>query len=365
MTKNQFLFPNIQVRSTVDSNKKKRVVVKGYAVAPDIPHEFARETDSSGKVLRSFKSLFTKNFVKSIAEQMRYTPIFVDALHQTAANINIRATLEGIKTKAQQLGQNFDEEVESIMSNLKVSQFPLGKPASFNIDDNGMFFEIELNPDFRDVDLDHTRYYDAVVGSLQNGTLNGMSINFQTTDVIVDEDGLERINDGKFYGISFVPDAALTSHSNITEVAIRSIMEVRNTMEIPKETKPAEPAPQPQNTKDYEKEYVKVQAELMALKAEQEKAKQQQEYSQMMENVKKEVLEAVKDDFKPKGVVKTEEPVQPQSTIKTKEEFVEKLKDLNWNELIQLQHETPNAIGNEVAQRLGLLGKNTDMDFNR
>lgn len=340
-----------------------RVTIKGYAVAPDIPHEYMVQKDSSGKVIKSFKSLFTPKFVNSIVNQMKYKPVFVDALHQTAANINIRSNLEHMQKQAQLTGQNFEKEIESIMSNLKVSQMPLGKPTNFGIDDAGMFVEVELNPAFREYDEDHKHYYDSVVKSLQNGNLNTMSINFQATETFND-DGIEKIDDGKFYGISFMSDGALGAHSNITEVAIRSIMEVRSTMPT-EETKPTETVQPKKSEKDYEEEYFRVQAELQAIQAEQEKQKQAAEFAKQKEDLKRELLETIKNEVQAKGEVTQRDTSQQtqESTIKSRDEWIESVKGLSWKDKIQLQHEL-NAVGNELARNMGILKKDSDMDFN-
>jgi len=377
--KEQFIFPSIQVRSRLDVNKKPRVIVKGYALAPNIPHEYRKETDAQTGQVKSFRSLFTDNFVESFKNQMAFAPIFVDALHQTAANINIRTTLETMKSRALKTGENFNDEVEAIMANLKMSQFPLGKPVNFNIDDNGMFVEVELNPEFRDVDAQHQKYYDAVVGSLKNGNLNTMSINFAETDVTIDPDGLERINDGKFYGISFMPNGALGASSSITEVAIRSIMEVRTNMNQngnPTGNEPAQPTPPVQpvqpapnsDLKRLEAEHAALQAEMNAMKAEKEQAVAAEAYKVQMEAMKKEILESIQATPGPKGTVPGNKETPSASTIKSKEEWIKEVENLTWKEKIQLQNElggVPYGVDEEIAGRFGALKKGADMDFNK
>jgi len=344
--KEQFIFPSIQVRSRLDVNKKPRVIVKGYALAPNIPHEYRKETDAQTGQVKSFRSLFTDNFVESFKNQMAFAPIFVDALHQTAANINIRTTLETMKSRALKTGENFNDEVEAIMANLKMSQFPLGKPVNFNI---------------------------------ENGNLNTMSINFAETDVTIDPDGLERINDGKFYGISFMPNGALGASSSITEVAIRSIMEVRTNMNQngnPTGNEPAQPTPPVQpvqpapnsDLKRLEAEHAALQAEMNAMKAEKEQAVAAEAYKVQMEAMKKEILESIQATPGPKGTVPGNKETPSASTIKSKEEWIKEVENLTWKEKIQLQNElggVPYGVDEEIAGRFGALKKGADMDFNK
>lgn len=363
----QFLFPTLQIRSGLSTDGGKTVIVKGYAVASNIPHEYMREHDEKGNVIKSFKSMFTNHFVESISRQLQQKPIFVDALHHTAANMSIRAALENIKKKGEAKGDSFQEEIKNIESHLKITQLPLGKPRKFDIDENGMYVELELNPAFRDFDEDHRNYYDAVVASLRNGQINGLSINFKATDVI-NNGGIDQIDDGLFYGISLVPDAALGEHTGITEVAIRSLMEVRNTMEIPEEKTTTQTETTNNNEAKLAEEYAKLKAEMDAMKAEQEKQKEADEWVKRTEQIKQELMEQFKKEqesqSKPKGVVRDESTNQTETPIKSRDDFKKYVEEeLTWKELIQLQADT-GAIGTKEAQEKGYLKRESDLKFN-
>jgi len=253
---NTFYLSKIEVRSTTHGDTPK-YVVRGYAIAPNLPHTYKTVSDSSGRVTRTFKSYFTDNFVQRALEQLQHTDIFVDALHQTAANINIRSLLENMKKKAEQKGITLDDEISAIMANVKVTQLPLAKPTDFKIDDNGLYLETELNPAFREVDDSHKRYFDAVWYSLQHGYLNGMSFNFTPTKV-VNEGGLERIDDGEVWGVSYVSNAALKSATGITEVAMRALTTTTTTLSG---------ANNMENEKDAQKEIERLKQEIQETNA--------------------------------------------------------------------------------------------------
>ena len=150
--KSQFVFDRIETRSlTGAGNKHPKYLVRGFAAIPELPHVYSYEKDSEGRVVKSFKSLFTKNFVDSMNNQLKHKRVFVDALHETASNINSKAIVSKIKEK---VGQDVDigKETALLESQLKLKELPMFKLRKFDILDKGLYVEAESNPYFADVD---------------------------------------------------------------------------------------------------------------------------------------------------------------------------------------------------------------------
>ena len=299
-----FTFDRIETRALNATSKNPKYVIKGYAVAPDVEHiyKFAKDP-KTGKVVKSFKSLFTGHAIESINKQLKHKKIFVDAMHEIASNINSKDVIKRLKEK---YGDDISDELSNIESNLNMKQLPMFKPIKFEVLDQGLYMEIETNPFFPEVDEKHKGYYDAVVGSLLDKYINGMSLNFATKDVL-NEDGIEKINDVDVFGVSLVSNAALGDFSSITEVAMRSIQEVMETREEQKmEEKQAEkpthaPAVAPSNSDIERIVQERLDAELKRREIESQKIQQENEMSKM-----KDELETLR---KEKEMAKAEKPI--------------------------------------------------------
>lgn len=364
--KHTFHINKIEVRSPTN-NRLKKYLVRGYAVAGDVPHTYLKQYGADGKVQKSFKSLFTQNFIKKFADKLKYSQVYVDALHNTAKNINIQGLLESMKKKA---GKDLEGEINSIESQLELGQLPLAKVSDFRIDDNGIFVETELNPAYREIDETHRKYFDSIWDSLQGGFLNGMSIDFQPTKV-VNQNGVDIIDDGEVFGINYVNGAALGSHSGITEVAVRSIMQTRfdnggNKMENEQEQKQKENTPPAEDISALKAKFEEQQKFIDGLKerqAEEQKAKEQetiekekQKYQQEIEQLKSKLTEM---QSKPdntqtqrKGTV-----AQPPTGDKPREWYAEMAKNMSWKDLITLQAEFGLHKGSVPEQYRQLLNK--------
>src|SRR3972149_3059940 len=104
--------------------KYPKYLIRGYAVAPNVPHIHTVMKDREGNVIKSFRSLFTENAIQKLNNQLKHKEIFVDALHEIAANLNSKNILDEIKRKA---GDTVNEELALLDSNLKMKQLPLFK----------------------------------------------------------------------------------------------------------------------------------------------------------------------------------------------------------------------------------------------
>jgi hypothetical protein len=321
---------NVQGLS-VDS-KFPKYVVRGYAVAPEIEHTHTFTKDRSGKILKTFKSLFTKNAVASMNRQLAHKNVFVDALHEVASGINSKHVLNKMKAT---LGDKLADEISSLESSLKMKELPLLKPTKFEVRDKGLYMEMETNPFFAEVDESHEKYYKAITGSLLNNMLNGMSVNFKTKEV-VNENGIDKIDDVELFGISLVPNAALGADSSITEVAMRSIQEVLETREETMEKQEQE-VPKIDESQIQKMVEERLNEELKKREIENQKKEQATELEQMkqqVEQLQKEKEERSKVEIQPKGLVEKEP--EPQSQM-SQQELNERITNLTPGEAIMLQ----------------------------
>jgi len=220
MNKNKYNFDfQIETRSAKEG-EKPNYIVKGFATIPD--HAYAYKYFKNNV---SLKEMFTTKGAENLLRKLKSKNIFVDALHERAFEHNTKELLKNIQKKT---GVDISAEAKGIMSQLKVSDIPLAKIHSINLDGKRPFIETRLNPMYREVDEEHRKYFDAIWYSLENGYLNKFSINFKPTDTekeLVNGEVIPKINDVDVYGISYTQDAA-NDMADITEVAVRSALEV-------------------------------------------------------------------------------------------------------------------------------------------
>jgi hypothetical protein len=222
-----------------------------------------------------------------------------------------------------------------------MKQLPLFKPVKFDVLDKGLYMEIETNPFFPEVDEKHAGYYNAIVGSLLDKYINGMSLNFQTKDVL-EEDGIEKINDVDVFGVSLVANAALGDHSSITEVAMRSIKEVIETREEQKMEEKEQKAPEPVIEKPSNEEITKIvqerlDDELKKREIETQKATQVEEMKSMkeeLEQLRKEKAKTIEEKTIAKGTVAG---AVTEDKDLSEEELLKKIDTLEPGEAILLQ----------------------------
>ncbi len=145
--------------------------------------------------------------------------MFVDVEHEIGAKESSKLILEKIKKK---VGIDFAEEIDHIDKKFKYSEIPMFKIKEMEVDDNGFFVEVSGNPYYRDLSEDHKKHFDSIWGSLENGFINGMSLNMKTTKTIPVSVGLTQIDDVEIYGISLTGSAS-NDMASITEVVMRSM----------------------------------------------------------------------------------------------------------------------------------------------
>ena len=209
---NTFYLPKIETRSTqVDG--KPVYIVKGYATTVGNAYPYKKYEN------KSFKEFFSQKAIDNLGKKLKSQKVFVDAEHITAAKENTKHLIESIRKKA---GNNFNEELDYINNMFKYSDIPMFKVEDFSIDDNGLFLDIRGNPFYREVDESHKAYFDAIWNSLENGFINGMSVNFKPTSTVKVSDGLTQIDDLDIFGISLTGGPS-NEMAGITEVAMRSM----------------------------------------------------------------------------------------------------------------------------------------------
>lgn len=334
----------IEVRATKVGDIPRYVVRATAMVAnkKDI-YEYAKKADGS---IRTLKSMFTPHCIESIKEQSKHKKLFVDSQHELALNTNIKSMLKGKLSP---------EEEKRIDAMLKTKMLPLAKLNDIDIEENNLNVDTELNPMFREVDLDHQKYFDAVWYSLQNKFLNGVSVNFANPEVILDKDNEMVIDDIDVLGFSYV-DAPAYHGNSIYEVAIRVMQEgminirTGGNMEDEKMKMEAEKAKlvEEKAKLDIEKLAIEKQKEDMK-KAEidrqaQEQKKMQEELQAKSDALKKSEEEKTKLQAElnsVKGVVNQQTPPsQRQGT----QPYDEKFFDVNIKEITKEHDETIQTI---------------------
>ena len=205
---------SFQLNKLEHSKEGKKITVKGRAVVAnkELLSSFTKNHTSS------FRELFTTSCLEKIYSQMKYRPIFVDTLHSTNSILSNESILLEMKENHPEL----NDQITVLEQNIKRMKVPMWKLGNFTLDDNGISVEIESNPLFSEVDEEHNKYYDAIVGSVEGGFINGISMNFVTKDTVF-ENGIQKINDVDIYGLSLTDGPAYGAYSAIEELAMRSM----------------------------------------------------------------------------------------------------------------------------------------------
>lgn len=209
----------IEIRSSEDKSNPRYIVNAIGAIANKKHiYEYSKKADGTFKTL---KSMFTPHCIESIKNQSQNKKIFIDTQHEFVRDASIKAMAKG----------KFSKDEEKQLDNmLKRKKLPLAKLNDIDIEDNELKIYTELNPMFREVDLDHQKYFDAVWYSLENKFLNGVSINFGEFKYDTDVNGDTVIDDVDVLGFSYL-DAPAEHANSIYEVAIRGIEESVNIRE--------------------------------------------------------------------------------------------------------------------------------------
>lgn len=209
--KHTFYLPKIETRS-FEQNGLPNYIIKGYATIPNNVYPYKKTKN------RTFKEYFSSKALENIRKKIKSEKVFIDAEHIITTKHSSLKILDDLKKQ----GVNVDDQVEYIKNRLKHSEIPMFKVEDIQIDDKGLFLEIKGNPFYRNVDSEHKTFFDSVWGSLEQGFINGMSLNFKPTETIQVNDGLVQIDDIDLYGISLTGSPA-NDMATITEVAMRSI----------------------------------------------------------------------------------------------------------------------------------------------
>lgn len=215
---NTFYIPKIETR-TIETDGVRQYIVKGYATVPNHIYPYQRDD----KNLRSFREFFTERCMENLKRKAQKEKIFVDIGHTIGTKLNVESVMKEIQQKT---GFDFSQEKELLMKGIKGTDLPMFKLEDLKIDENGIFVDIRGNPFYRMVDEEHRAYFDATWNSLENGFINGMSINFKPTEFFKVNDNLTQIDDMDLYGISLASGVA-NDMASITEVAMRCVEKVR------------------------------------------------------------------------------------------------------------------------------------------
>ena len=210
--KYSFYLPKIETRST-DVGGTPNYIIKGYATTTGNEYLYKTQGD------RSFKEYFTERAIENIRKKAKAQKVWVDVEHITGTNNSTEMILKNIEEKS---GKDFSEEINYIKNRFKYSDIPMFKVEEINVDEKGLFVEIRGNPFYREVDEEHKSYFDSVWNSVENGFINGMSLNFKPIETQNITDGLTQIDDIDIYGISLTGSPS-NNMATITEVAMRSI----------------------------------------------------------------------------------------------------------------------------------------------
>lgn len=328
--------PTIEVRGT-SGEKDPEYVVRGVIKA-NIPDHYGTLKLPNGQK-KALRSVFTENAIKSIERQAKSKKIFVDAEHKTAAALNIRHWLD----KA-----NIDPELkENILKQVEMSDFPLGKVVDVIPDESDpstLIFDTRLNPSFRKVSDNHSKYFDAVWESLQNKFLDRISFDFAPTKV-KEIDGISYIDDVVIYGIDYTGGGALPENE-IFDVAMRATQEFiqmrGSTMENNEKDELAKIKEQ------YESEKKKLEQEKLELqkKLDEEKiSREKEQYQKEIEKMKSELENIKKQNEGRRSVVPSEDkynaPATNQNQVLDDLEYAEKIRKM-LEERVRLRHAFPN-----------------------
>lgn len=224
--KHSFYLPKLELRSK-EVNGVPTYIIKGYATVPNHVYDYKKTKD------RTFKEYFSSKALANIKRKLKSERVFVDAEHIIATNNSSQVILDNIQKKT---GIDVSEEINHIKDRLKHSEIPMFKVEDIQIDDNGLFVEIKGNPFYRTIDESHKKYFDSIWGSLEQGFINGMSLNFKPTETVQINDGLVQIDDIDLYGISLTGSGA-NDMATITEVAMRSVEYIRGEQKCRKQMK--------------------------------------------------------------------------------------------------------------------------------
>lgn len=209
-----FIVPKIETRSS-EKNGKPEYIIRGYATVPNHIYSYKKTPYSS------FREFFSDKGIENLKRKAKNERIFVDYGHKISSNLNIMSTLNDIEKKT---GLKLDKEKEYISDKFMVSDVPMFKIYDLQIDDQGLFVDIRANPYFRDLDEEHQRYFDSVWKSIEEGYINGISVNLDKPSIVATDinESLRQIDDAEILGISLIQGAACDM-ANITEVAMRCI----------------------------------------------------------------------------------------------------------------------------------------------
>lgn len=319
---------NFYLSGLVLEKKGEKIVIKGNAAVANKVHAHGYSDNMS----QSFRSYFTDKALEKMNMDLKYKPIFVDALHSISAKMNNDHIIDTLIKK----NPDLETDLKSIKSNLDISKVPMFKLSDFKLTDDGKLeVEIESNPLYPEVDDEHKKWYNVITGSVESGYINGISVNFVATEV-TNENGIDKINDLDLFGLSLVDGPAMGCATEISEVATRSIkriIEMRKTGETEMETEKVVEKAVPPKVQEVDIDAIvskKIDAEIKRRELEAQKQSQDKELEKMKQEL--EQLKKEKESSGSKGTPKVEKPIDP-------EWIKQQITNMNDNDLMQLYHE--------------------------
>ncbi len=180
----------------------ENIFVEGYAIA---------------KGIDSYNTSFSDACMKSIGEQLVKKDVRVSSQHYNALTAATKMKLDELRSNGGD--ENVIAQMESLLQSRNFADAVI---VDGKFDGNGVFLKTKLNKYLEKVDKP---YFDALFGQLQDGFLNGMSIEFDPSGAKAHKKNV----DGKLVtvfdyvpikGVSFVSNAS-NPNSRITDVAVR------------------------------------------------------------------------------------------------------------------------------------------------
>ena len=211
---NKAIIDNIELRSSF-KDKMKRYFVKGQATF---------------KGFDTYNTELSPRARKKVGEQLKNKDIKVGIQHQEALKNKVMTKLLQLKETLLSEGRP-TKLIDDALMYQQNNNYPLGKPKSVVVTDDGVDVEIGINPYLKTLDPE---YYDSVIGMLNDGFLDGFSIEFANPKSHVEHDGrgVRRtiIDDLDLIGLEFVSNAS-NNGARIAEVLVRMSGVEENKME--------------------------------------------------------------------------------------------------------------------------------------
>ena len=320
---------DVELRSSL-KERIKRYYARGYA---------------SFKGLDTYRTKLSKKAMEKVSEGLKRHDVRIGVQHADALSDKTIKNLVELRKQFEKEGKNTRLIDEAISYSTK-RKLPLGKPRVVEIDENGVFVEVEINPYLRDLD---PAYYDAVINMLEDKFIDGFSIEFKNPSTHDEYDHTGRrysvINDLDVVGLEFV-SAASNPGSKISEVFVRMAgfeegdkmsdkmkeLEEKYEKEVKDVKEKLKIAEEKLKLADEKAKKVEEEKEIALKEVKEKQAEEEKSLREELSELK-EVIKELKDEGKvssAKSVVKQEDNPSAQvsaNSQKSEEEKVEKLRE--------------------------------------